>query len=344
MTISKIDRLKDLVDPAQLVMSLGFNISYDSQDEIRAPCIIHGGDNRTAFCFKKGSKRFYCYTKGCENDGGEVNNDIISLVMKVNKCSFSAAIKFLSNMTGFNIEDGEVGAGEEAEAKRTREKNKFIRGTMNVSEVLPTVPEEVVREYISCGAKYFETLGISRDIIDRFELGTTVDFEGVERGTIPIRDEYGRLVSISGRRTDGNGEPRYRLVKEFKKRKVLYNLNNIVYTTPSGGLQCKSKFNDKVIIVEGFKALWHVHTCGFENVVAVMGKVIRPEQKNLLVKCGVGYTYLLLDGDEAGRDGMEKSLLLLQGKVNVCPIYLPQGKSPDDIDMNELKDLIAMFL
>lgn len=344
MLISKIDRLKELVDPTQLVMSLGFKISYDGQDEIRAPCIIHGGDNKTAFCFKKGSKRFYCYTKGCENDSGEVNNDIISLVMKVNRCSFSSAVSFLSSITGYSVDDGEVEEAEAAGIKKDRERSKFIRGTNNICEVLPEVPEEVVREYRLKGAKYFESIGIDSGIIDRFELGTTTDFEGIERGTIPIRDEFGRLVSISGRRTDGNGEPRYRLVKEFKKRKVLYNLHNLVYKTQSGGLRCREEYNEKVIVVEGFKALWHVYNCGFKNVVAVMGKVIRPEQKNLLVRCGFGYTYLLLDGDEAGRDGMEKSLLLLQGKINVSPIYLPQGKSPDDIDFIDLRGLLEMFI
>lgn len=344
MPSTKIDRLKELVDPTQLLLSLGFNISYDNQDEVRAPCIIHGGDNKTAFCFKKSSKRFYCFTKGCESDGGEVNNDIISLVMKVNKCSFSSAVKFLSGITGFSIDEEEMEEVEVAGIKRERERNKFIRGTKSVSEVLPEVPEEVVKEYRASGARYFESLGISKDLIDKFELGTTVDFEGVERGTIPIRDECGKLVSISGRRTDGNGEPRYRLVREFKKRKVLYNLNNVVCSSSSGGVVCKDTFGGKILVVEGFKALWHVYRCGFDNVVAVMGKVMRPEQRNLLVKCGFGYAYLLLDGDDAGRDGMEKSLLLLQGKINVCPIYLPQGKSPDDLDVSELKDLIKLFI
>ncbi|MCK5017444.1 MAG: hypothetical protein KAS32_10290, partial [Candidatus Peribacteraceae bacterium] len=105
MTVSSIETLKDLVDPLSLMTALGFSVYYDNQDEIRAPCVLHGGDNKTAFCFRKSVNRFYCYSHGCEvDDSGEVQNDIVSLVMKANHCSFIEAVKFLSQLTGFDVE------------------------------------------------------------------------------------------------------------------------------------------------------------------------------------------------------------------------------------------------
>jgi len=336
MSTPAIEKLKDLVDPTQLVMSLGFSIFYDNSDEIRGACAIHGGDNKTAFCFRKASKRFYCYTHQCEvNNAGEVSNDIISLVMSVRRCGFSEAVKFLCDLTGFTIDSEDINIEDIDRYKKKKDKDKFVRGMLGKSE-LPEISEDLVRSYISNGANYFLSVGASRETTDYFQLGTMFDDFGVEWGAVPIRDENGRLVSISGRRAHGDEEPRYLLVKEFKKRKVLYNLHN--------ARKFRDSYNRTTVIVEGFKALWHVYECGFPNVVAVMGSVVNPEQVNLLVKTGFERCILLLDGDSPGQKGMKKSLLLSQGKLDVRPIHLPQDVSPDDVEKTELTDILNLFM
>lgn len=337
MSSVAIEKLKELVNPSLLLTALGFKVFYDNQDEIRAQCLLHGGDNRTAFCFRKSSRRFYCFTHACETDeSGDVNNDIVSLVMKARKCSFMDAVRFLSELTGYNVDLDSIDPVEETKLNHLKEKNKFIKGVLGRKAQLPEIPEDIVKSYISSGAEYFIKLGYPKHLIDMYELGTMVDEYGVTRGTIPVRDENGRLVSISGRRVDGDEEPRYKLLKEFKKRKVLYNLNNVI--------PIRDEHKGVVIVVEGFKALWHVVLSGFPNVVAVMGKVIRPEQRNLLVKSGFSCSILLLDGDEAGRDGTEKSLMLLEGKMETRPIYLPHKISPDDVSLDDIHDLIISFI
>jgi len=336
MSDVSVEQLKDLVDPTALVLALGFKVYYDNQDEIRAPCIIHGGDNRTAFCFRKSVKRFYCFTHGCERDQtGEVNNDVISLVMRVKGCGFKEAVKFLSQLTGYNVEFGSVDEEEAIKIKKDRDIVKFVGGVLKVHN-LDEVDEDIVKQYINNGCTYFRNMDFKKSVLDFFEVGTMVDDFGVERATIPIRDEFGRLVSISGRRTDGDGEPRYRLVKNFKKAQVLYGLN--------AALEYKDLYSRKIIIVEGFKALWRVVGCGFPNVAAVMGKSISQEQINLLVKQGFTCVLLLLDGDEPGRLGMERSNALLSGKIDTRLLYISDGMSPDDIGYEELFDFISTFL
>jgi DNA primase len=336
MSILAVEKLKEIVDPTQLITALGFNIFKDTQDEIRCSCIIHGGDNKTAFSFRKRSRRFYCFTHSCETDeDGQVNNDIISLVIKARRCSFVEAIHFLSELTGFNVDFNTIDKEEEARFNNKRGRDRFIQGTLN-KEPLTDISEDLVKGYVSRGADYFKSIDISEDIIRIFELGTMFDNYGIERGTVPIRDERGTLVSISGRRAYSDEEPRYLLLKEFQKRKVLYNLHNAI--------KYKEKYSNNIIIVEGFKALWHVYSSGFPNVVAVMGKVLKPEQRNLLVKMGFGCSILLLDGDNAGREGTEKSMLLLKGKMEVRPIYLPQDVSPDDISLDDINTLISSFI
>ena len=331
-----IEKLKSLVDPSQLIVSLGFSVFYDNDIEIRGSCCIHGGDNKTAFCFRKSTNRFYCYTHGCHLDvDGTVNNDIVSLVMKVRKCSFAGAVDYLCSLTGFDISSAVVDSKRVKEYKNKKDKDKFVKGVLN-NNTLPTIPESLVKEFVNNGSDYFRSIGIPDVVVEFFELGTMVDDMGIIRGSIPIRDDKGRLVSISGRRVDGNDEPRYLLIKEFKKRKVLYNLHV--------AKKFRDVYNKTVVIVEGFKALWHVYMCGYKNVVAVMGRVINPEQVNLLVKHGFNSCLLMFDGDEPGISGIEKSLLLMKNKIEVNPIYLPQELSPDDISISDLNDLISTFM
>jgi len=335
MANASIESLKEIVDPLSLITALGFNIYYDNPDEIRASCVLHGGDNKTAFCFRKSVRRFYCFTRGCEVDeSGEVNNDIISLVMKAHHCSFVEAVTFLSQLTGYDVELGEINDEEERRVKNDRDRKKFVDGVKR--KTLDTLDESVIQRYQRNGCKYFLDMGFSTAVVDFFELGTMYDEFEVERATIPIRDESGRLVSISGRRTDGAGEPRYKLAKNFKKRRVLYNLHN--------ALEYLDAYKRTIIIVEGFKALWHVVSCGYPNVVAVMGRTITQEQINLLVKCGFSCSLLLLDGDEKGRAGTERSKELLKGKMDTRPIYLPEDISPDDVEYDKLFSLISMFM
>lgn len=336
MSNPAVETLKSLVDPTQLLAALGFTVYYDNDIEIRGPCAIHGGDNKSAFCIRKEHNRFYCYTHGCHLDSsGDVNNDIVSLVMKVRNCSFMEAIKFLCELTGFNFDEANVDDEAVHNLKKKKDREKFIRGITG-NKRLPELSETLVEKYTSLGARYFKSIGIEQEQIDFFELGTMVDDMGVERGAVPIRDDKGRLVSISGRRADGDEEPRYLLIKEFKKRKVLYNLHI--------AKEFRDMYSSTVIIVEGFKAVWHVYKSGYPNVVAVMGSVINPEQINLLIKHGFSNCLLMLDGDEPGRKGMPKSLLLLDGKLETRPVYLPQDISPDDVSVDELRELISTFM
>jgi len=332
-----IEKLKTLVDYDLLLTALGFNIYYSNNDEIRAACAIHGGDNKTAFCLRKSSGRFYCFTKKCEfDDGGEINNDVVSLVMRVNKCSFVEAANFIAGLLGVSVDFNQQDNVQECKkVSDDRHKDKFIKAMLGYNR-LPEIDDSILKESISKGAQFFTSLGFSSDIIGTFELGTMTDDAGVERGLIPIRDEHSRLVGLSGRRVEGNEEPRYKIIKDFKKSKVLYNLYN--------ALKVKDAYRSKIIIVEGFKAAWYVYECGFKNVCAVMGAKISPDQINLLVKYNFSQCFLMLDGDDAGKTGMDRSLSMMKNKINITPIFLPDDKSPDDINKSDLSDLLGTFI
>lgn len=334
---SVITTIKDLVDPRELLLFLGFTINYENNKELRGPCAIHGGDNRTAFCFMKDTKRFYCFSHGCErDDDGLVRNDVIDLVMKKRGCSFKEAVDTLAKIAGVDIESIEDSEIEAERRKIEKSRKEVLRKIAGKDDVLPEIDRTILEVYKSKGCPYFSAKGISDDIIRIFELGTMVDRHGIERASIPIFDAAGRLVSISGRRTDGDREPRYLLTSDFNKKKVLYGLDKVI----------KLPYAERrtVIIVEGFKALWHVYSAGFKNVVALMGRVISKEQINLLSSNNVDYALLLLDGDEPGRKGAETSANMMRGMIECVKIDLPKDISPDDVSLEEIRDLLTMFI
>lgn len=330
-------RLKEIVDLHALLSYLGFTISIDNTKEFRGPCAIHGGDNRTAFCLRKDTRRFYCFSHGCEKDeDGNTHNDVIDLVMRKMGCSFAEAIQVLADLSGVDLSSFELDDDEIERAALEKKRKRYIKYNNEYGNFLPQLDNGLVSAYCSNGCAYFKNLGFSDKTIQKFELGTMVDHKGVERASIPIYDAEGRLVAISGRRVDGGGEPRYRLTDEFNKRFVLYNLHNV--------LKLPQEKREPLIIVEGFKVVWYLDSLGYQAVVAVMGKAIVPDQINLLVKSNINNTLLLLDGDESGRLGLDTSHKLMRGKINNTMIELPKNKSPDDLSVAEIHDLLSLFL
>ena len=319
------EAVKDAVDPASLLEFLGFDIKIRHSHELRAPCAIHGGDNPTAFRMKLDTKRFSCYSHKCEFTGGQVDNDVFALVMKVKGIGFKQAVAFLAEFVGITETDGSM---KEAREKYARKKHisESVREVSRLNKKpLPDIGQEVVDEFVSRECSYFTSIGVSPAAQRFFELGSMVDSFGVERATIPIRDQDGRLVSVSARRTDCNKDPRYLLLKDFKKHSIVYNLNNAILVGPA--------FDDCVIVVEGFKAAWAVHEAGFINVVAAMGSVVLEPQAMLLANAGFTKCILMLDGDEAGNKGVEYSFPVVSKYMRSLSVPLYDeffGMSPDD--------------
>jgi DNA primase len=313
--------IKNSVDPDHLVAILGFNVFRRSANELRAPCIVHGGDNKTAFRLRKDKKTWVCFTKQCHLTYG---SDSIGLVQGVLKCDFETAVRFLADITGISVDDG-----REMRINRIKnelEMTKFAK--MRKREYIP--PEDVsefnLEQYKAMRTDYFEQKengDFPSQVLDLFEIGGCYfDNYDIQREIIPIRDENGKLVAFSGRSLE-ELEPKYLLTNGFQKDKVLYNL-----CRAKEFLREKNRYT--IIVVEGFKAVWYLHQLGYDNCVACLGSVITPGQINLLCKYASNVV-LMLDGGEAGKYGIKAATKDLKGKIRTQAIYIPDDKkSPDD--------------
>lgn len=333
-----IDRIKEAVDVEVLLGVLGFDSTKAGMNDVRSRCLIHGGDNPTAFSIRTDLKLWRCYTKSCELDSsGNYSNDVISLVMKVNNISFYQALKFLSDLFNVPIDDENISEEEFNSYRTTVDTKRFTNTITRINKVRGDVPsvisEDVVLSYIFNRDGYFINKGFSKETLDKFEIGAKKDIYGTAWATIPIRDAFGNLVSVSNRRTNGDQDPRYILEEDFEKSRVLYNLNNALVLG-----------EQTIIIVEGFKAAWAVVEAGFENVVACMGAKITKDQINLLIKSNFRNCVLMFDGDEAGLKGMLSASELLKKYFKVSTAYLPDNVSPDDLPREDLKQFLQMYV
>jgi 5S rRNA maturation endonuclease (ribonuclease M5) len=113
-------------------------------------------------------------------------------------------------------------------------------------------------------------------------------------------------------------EPKYRLPAGFRKSLALVNLHRALAT------------GARNIIVEGFFDTLALHQPGYPAVIGLMGSTLSRYQADLLVS-HFDRVVLMLDGDEAGRQGAMTIAQTLGVHMSVSAISLEDGRQPDQL-------------
>jgi hypothetical protein len=319
----KLDYLKTAVDPQYLLKELGFEYTRETPREIRSECIIHGGDNKTAFRFNKDTRTWVCFTHKCHEQHG---NDLIGLVKAITNRDFLEAVNFLKQFTP-DLDDIDY-----VKARRKREIDDFIKSHDHINIKPRAVNESSLKSFRSLGADFFLNQGFKRETMDFFEIGHGwTDTHGVIRTVIPIRDERSELIAYSLRDTRDNVDDdfKYILTPGFNKQGCLYNLNN-----------AQEHGSDlPLIVVEGFKSVWRLHEYGIKNVVATMGAGITEGQQFLLCLYAMKGAVAFFDNDTAGVEGTTSACKDLAGRLDVRPVFIQEvdenGKGLDPADLTK---------
>ena len=324
-----IARIKQIIDPEVVVDYLGFQIVRKTPGELRGPCKIHGGNNTTAFRMNLETKTWCCYTKHCE---GDKHRDMIGLIQLASGRSFVESVKLMAQLTGVNLENEEAVDEEVRKFRQQQEIKKEIKQSSPQSPATSSFDEEEEKEMLGRllpeRSSYFEDRGFHSELLDFYEIGGMTDSYGVHRETIPIRDEDGRLLTVSARRTDSNEDPKYTLLKNIPKEATLYNLHVAKHYTGE---------DRTLILVEGFVDVWSLAALGVFNAVAIMGTMITPNQARLLWRNAESIV-VMLDADEAGRKATPMVVKLLERGAKVRSIDLPDGKDPKDFQYTDLRE------
>ena len=172
--------------------------------------------------------------------------------------------------------------------------------------------------------EYLEGREISLDSCSRFDIRGGF-WKGDERILIPMKDEYGRLISIYGRSINTDDQKRkVRKSKNSDVGKILFGLDKVK--------------NRRVILVEGeFDAIYLQQS----YFPAISIGSTKPTDIQLY-KIGKYFdkVYLSLDGVVV-REMRNKIAGMIRGYCNLEIIQLPENKDPNDLTEAELEEVYS---
>lgn len=307
------------------------------------------------------TKGFYkCF--GCGKGG-----DAIDFVMEVEKLNYLEALKYLAKKYGIEVQEEELSEDE----LRIQSERESLYIVLNYAkdyfgECLNETPEGK-----SIGQSYFKERDISEEIIEKFELGYTVDkwdgllnkakdaghttefleqagliiakddrFYDRFRGRVvfPIHNVTGRVVAFGARALKKDDKPKYINSPEtpvYHKSQVLYGL----YQAKQAIRQLENCY-----MVEGYTDVTRLHQIGIENVVASSGTALSKEQVQLVGRFSKQLT-VLYDGDIAGIKASLRGIdTILANGLDVKVVLFPEGHDPDsyaqELGANEFKTFL----
>lgn len=143
------------------------------------------------------------------------------------------------------------------------------------------------------GVPYFESRGFLKKTIEAYRafVDNRPTSRLYKRAIIPIFDENGNLVGLTGRALYKSSIKWKHYPENFPRNRILYNM----------GLARNHLINDTIILVEGPLDVWRLFECGIYNVVAILGTSISQAQIKLLQKFGVKRVIVIFDPDDAGQ-------------------------------------------
>lgn len=144
------------------------------------------------------------------------------------------------------------------------------------------------------------------------------------RVTFPIYDVRRRIVGFGGRALGNDDGPKYLNTTEspvFRKRESFYGFPWALESI---------RRSRRAIVCEGYFDRIALHRAGIGEGLATCGTALTQEHgRNLRRRTQTAV--LLFDGDQAGRNAMEKALeVLLPEGLRVRGALLPDGQDPDD--------------
>jgi len=279
--------------------------------------------------------------------------DAISFIMEYDGLSYIEALKYLAKKYGIEIEEEEQ--SPEAIQKQNERESLFI--VLNYAKNYFKKNLHESEEGKSIGLTYYKERGFTDEIIQKFELGYSLDqWNALEtdalskgyspdllekaglvikkeerqydrfRGRVifPIHSETGKAIAFGARILKNvKNQPKYLNSPETE----IYHKSNVLYGLFQGSRSIRQ--TDNCYLVEGYTDVISLHQHGVENVVSSSGTSLTENQIKLIHRHTENIT-VLFDGDAAGiRASLRGIDMILQQGMNVKAIVFPDGEDPD---------------
>jgi len=182
--------------------------------------------------------------------------------------------------------------------------------------------------------------GFSEKVLDEHSIGYDIHNRRI---TIPLFDEDGGLIGISGRATLPHQEPRYLIYKRELGKAVPHGYSPKTRNHLWRFNQCKH-IEGPILVVEGFKAALWATMAGYNKTVALCGSHMTRTQVQILIDHNRPIV-LMLDKDEAGIKGTQSSVDRLSKSglrtdIRIVDYAFP---APDDIPLDYFHTVVEPY-
>ncbi|SDW42519.1 DNA primase [Lutibacter oricola] len=296
----------------------------------------------------------------------------VSFLMEHEHYSYPEAIRYLANK--YNIEIEETEQTDEQKQQADERESMFM-----VSEYARDYFKDIIHnnpQGKAIGLSYFKERGFTDEIIDKFQLGYSLDeweaftTEALNKGynlkylestglsivkndgprakqfdrfkgrvMFPIHSMSGRVLGFGGRILSNDKKAAKYLNSPDSD---IYHKSNILY----GIYYAKQTISkeDNCFLVEGYTDVIQFYQSGVHNVVASSGTALTEQQIRLINRLTKNIT-ILFDGDAAGiRASLRGIDLILEQGMNVKVLMFPDGEDPDSfakkVSSEELKEYL----
>ncbi|WP_029905258.1 DNA primase [Prevotella sp. 10(H)] len=294
----------------------------------------------------------------------------VHFIMKHEQLSYYEALKYLAKKYNIEVQEREF-TDEQKQAYNERE-SLFILNDYARDYFVRTLLEHI--EGKSVGLSYFKERGFREDIIEKFQLGYSLEqrdafaqealrngykedylvktglaiksehnnqlidrFRG--RVMFPVHTLSGKVIAFGGRilrKAENTGK--YVNSPESE----IYHKGNELY----GIYFAKQAITkaDCCYLVEGYTDVISFHQSGIENVVASSGTALTHGQIRLIHRFTDNVT-VIYDGDAAGIKAALRGIdLLLEDGMNIKVILLPDGEDPDSFAKKQNAESLTRYI
>ena len=322
------------------------------------------GKNFTGLCpfhneqtpsFSVNAEKQYYHCFGCGRSG-----NVFQFLMDYQHINFVEAVAAVAKDAGISLPEQYVQSSNHPAAPVDSETGQLIQLHQKAAELYHYIL--VGTPAGEAGLHYLTRRGVSRELIDQFQLGFapeqqvlkaycdkgkldyqllrksglfTEDREGqlhdrfANRVMYPIKNRRGQVIAFSGRllSTVNTDLPKYLNSPEtpiFNKRRTLFNLDVARKAARQDG---------KLYLFEGFMDVISAFGAGVQGGVASMGTSFTEEQVGTIHRTTTQLD-ICYDGDSAGQNAIDRAIKLVEsqqtGNLQVRVVQLPAGIDPDE--------------